>query len=68
MTTRLKTFQKGRVLVSGPDIVLVVMLAKNADVVCPCPKNLPGATLKSFGLMALAKAFQDSLVLTVSCG
>lgn len=28
------------------------ILAKNVAAVCPCPKNLPKATLKSFGLIA----------------
>lgn len=28
------------------------ILAKNVAAVCPCPKNLPEAKLKSFGLIA----------------
>lgn len=31
------------------------ILAKNAAAFCSCPKNLPEAELKSFGLIALAK-------------
>jgi hypothetical protein len=46
-------------------------LAKSMAAFCSCPKSLPEAKLKSFGLitkLAEKKKSQNNLVLTLSCG
>lgn len=43
-----------------------VMNRQNVADSCRCLKDLPGAELKSFGLILPVKEFQDSLVLTVT--
>ena len=40
------------------------ILAQNVAAFRPCPRNLPEAKLKSFGLMHWQRRFQGSLVLT----
>ena len=41
-------------------------MAKNVAAFCPCPKTLPEAKLKSFGLMALAEEISRQSIHSVS--
>lgn len=47
MEVQLKRFQRRPVLAFDLDTILVIFLAKNLGVFCPCPKNMPEAKLKN---------------------
>jgi hypothetical protein len=44
------------------------ILVKNVAAFCPCPKNLPEAKLKSFGLVTLEKENSRQPSIAVSRG
>ena len=55
MGAQLKKFQKGRMLVTGLDIIILTIFLLRMWLFVPCPKIMPEAKLKCFGLMILSE-------------
>ena len=55
MQAQLKGFQRGRILANDLRAILGTSWPRMWLHFCPCSKNLPESTLKSFGLMSLAE-------------
>lgn len=49
---QIKRIQGGTILATRLETGLVIFGQKNTSSFCPCPKNLPEAELKSFGLIS----------------
>lgn len=55
MEAQLKRLQRGMVLATGLETLFVIIFSKNEVAFCLCPENLPGAKLKSTGLVSLSE-------------
>lgn len=64
-----KRFQKrAAVFTTDLETILVIFLAKNLGIFCPCPKILYEAKLKNYGLISVVEEISRHPMVTLSRG